>query len=208
LFHEQKNPWLPYSPYVNKFTENGEPSKDEVVEADEDYDEDEATFRKRQDVFYPNYGGRYAADGSENQIRLRNTPYKVSVDRNPDTYRIGSPRSRLQLTPDTHPDPESYHMPPQQMVSKPRSQRLPPPIESDGGQGSILQNSISDESFSEQKKFGLKFWTNVNQNTDVTLSEYYEQFYLILAYLKYQVIIINLTKLGLFPLTWAETVFL
>ena len=59
LFKEQKNPWVPYSPYVSKFNENREAPTDEVVvELEDDYEDDD-TFKKRQDSVYP-----YQADPS------------------------------------------------------------------------------------------------------------------------------------------------
>ena len=59
MFKEQKNPWVPYSPYVSKFNENREAPADEVVvELEDDYEDDD-TFKKRQDSVYP-----YQADPS------------------------------------------------------------------------------------------------------------------------------------------------
>jgi len=86
-----------------------------------DYEDDDDTFNKRQDMAYtPSYDRQmhYNLEGSENQIRMRNNPYKVSMDRNPDSYRIGPARTRLQLTPDTNPNPDSYQMKPPKIQKK------------------------------------------------------------------------------------------
>ena len=43
--------------------------------------------------------------------RGNSNPYKVKMDRSPDSYRIAPVQSKLQLTPDTNPNaPDSYHM--------------------------------------------------------------------------------------------------
>ena len=108
LFQEQKNPWVPYNPYVSKFNEiPTQPAStstlsdaDEgIVEVDDEYvEEDEDTFRKRQDLVNPNsYGGRQTHSQSD-MMRKNNNPYKVSMDRNPDSFRIPPTRNKLQLT--------------------------------------------------------------------------------------------------------------
>ena len=130
LFQEQKSPWLPYSPYVSKFTDTTDPAKDDT----DDYEVDDDTFRKRQDFSYPPpvYSGTDSVMGSANQVKMRNGPYKVSIDRNPDSYRIGpAVSSRLQLTPDTDPNPDSYHLQPKKMpkmVKKKKSLMLEQPM--------------------------------------------------------------------------------
>ena len=131
LFQEQKNPWVPYNPYVSKFNENPTPTAststlsdaDEgIVELDDEYvEEDEDTFRKRQDLVNPNsFGGRQTYSQSDMTRRNKN-PYKVSMDRNPDSFRIPPTRNKLQLTPDTpspSSDPDSYQMKPKMNKNK------------------------------------------------------------------------------------------
>ena len=71
---------------------------------------------------YPQYRGQMYSNsqqpimGSENQIMMRSNPYKVAMDRNADSYRIHpSARSRLQLTPDTNPNPDTYQLKPKKL---------------------------------------------------------------------------------------------